>query len=216
MIPAALGLAVIVIAAIAALNLTGRGRTPSAAIDLLAERLARGEISTSEHRERHGLLTEAPEGRASGGVLWVAGGLGALLLVAGLFTAIGNSGLGRWAGHPMSMGDHMGWSRTATAPASPPDPGGSDVVVEAGDMWFAPERVEIEAGMTTNLILDNTGRVFHDLSIPDLGVRLEAGAGETASTAIRSPEAGSYGFLCTVPGHASAGMTGQLVVTAGS
>lgn len=114
----------------------------------------------------------------------------------------------------MNMAGHMGWNRTAAAPAEPPVSGAPEVVVEAGDLWFDPVRIDIAAGPTTNLVLDNTGRAFHDLSIPDLDVHLEADPGETTSTALRSPEAGRYEFLCTVPGHAAGGMRGELVVTA--
>jgi uncharacterized cupredoxin-like copper-binding protein len=111
------------------------------------------------------------------------------------------------------MGDHMGWNRTAAAPAEPPVSGAPDRIVEAGDLWFEPVRVEVEAGSTINLVLDNAGQAFHDLTIPELDIHLEAEAGGTAATALEAPEAGSYAFSCTVPGHAAAGMRGELVVT---
>jgi uncharacterized cupredoxin-like copper-binding protein len=133
-----------------------------------------------------------------------------------LAAAAAGAGPGWWDGRPMGTADHMGWTRTGSAAADPPAPGAPGLRIEAGDLWFEPDRVELQAGSTTNLSLENTGRVFHDLSIPDLSIHLEAGAGETASTALRSPEAGSYGFRCTVRGHAAAGMRGELVVTASS
>jgi uncharacterized cupredoxin-like copper-binding protein len=126
------------------------------------------------------------------------------------------TGTGWWGGHQRNMAGHMGWNRTASAPGEPPVAGAPEVLIDAGDLWFEPARVEVEAGSTVNLVLDNTGQVFHDLSIPELDILLEAGAGENASTALSVSEAGRYEFLCTVPGHAAGGMRGEMVVTAAS
>lgn len=112
------------------------------------------------------------------------------------------------------MAGHMWWNRTTTTPAGPSVASAPEVLIEAGDLWFDPARVEVEGGSTVNLVHDNIGQVFHDLSIPDLDVHLEAGADQAASTALRVAGPGRYEFLCTVPGHAAAGMRGELVVTA--
>lgn len=141
------------------------------------------------------------------------GALGVVLLVAGsLTTGAGTDGW--WAGHPMGMAQHMGGNRTAAAPAEPPVSGVPEIRVEAGDLWFAPDRIEVAAGGTVNLVLVNTGQAFHDLSVPELDLHLEADPGETSVTAVDVPEEGTYGFLCTVPGHAAAGMRGEVVVVA--
>jgi uncharacterized cupredoxin-like copper-binding protein len=82
------------------------------------------------------------------------------------------TGTGWWGGHQRNMAGHMGWNRTASAPAEPPVAGAPEVLIDAGDLWFEPARVEVEAGSTVNLVLDNTGQVFHDLSIPELDILL--------------------------------------------
>lgn len=214
MIVATIGIVLILIAAAGAAGWSRDRPAPSTADELLDARPARGEISTDEHRNRRQALTEAAPRRTPATVWWLVGGVGVILLVTGPLSAMPGTGSGWWGDHHRSMADHMGWSRTATAPAEPPVSGAPEVVIEAGDFWFDPNRLEIDTGTTINLVLDNTGQLFHDLSIPDLDVRLEAGAGEAAVTALRPSEAGRYEFICTVPGHASGGMRGELVVTA--
>jgi uncharacterized cupredoxin-like copper-binding protein len=212
MIIATIGIALILVA-LAGAAAGNRDRPPaSTAREMLDARLARGEISADEHQLRCQVLTEAPPRRSSRRAWWLLAALG-VLLVVGPWSAMPGSGTGWWDGHQRDMAGHMGWNRTATAPADPPVSGAPEVAIEAGDLWFDPARIELEAGTTTNLVLDNTGQVFHDLSIPDLDIHLEAGAGETAATALRSPDEGRYEFLCTVPGHAAGGMRGELVVT---
>lgn len=215
MVVASIGLLLIVIAGAGATSQRHDRRT-SAAHEILDARLADGEITPDEHQQRNQVLADVPPRRASPGAWWLLAGLGAILLLAGPVTAPAGPGAGWWAGHPMTMADHMGWTGTAAASAEPPVSGAPEVVVEAGELWFAPVRIDIAAGTTTNLVLDNTGQVFHDLSIPALDVHLEAAAGQSAATALGTPAAGTYEFLCSVPGHAAGGMRGELVVTAAS
>jgi uncharacterized cupredoxin-like copper-binding protein len=216
MIVATIGIALILIALAGAAGGNRDRPSPSTARELLDARLARGEIGADEHEQRRQVLTEAAPRRSSRHASWLLAALGVILLVAGPWSAMPGTGTGWWGGHPGDMASHMGWNRTASAPAEPPVAGTPEVLIAAGDLWFDPARVEVEAGSTVNLALDNTGRAFHDLSIPDLNVHLEAGAGETAATALSVSEAGRYEFLCTVPGHAAGGMRGELVVTAAS
>ena len=82
----------------------------------------------------------------------------------------------------------------------------------AGDLWFEPEKIEVSAGETVNLAVTNEGRIFHDLTVPGLDLAIGVEPGDTVRGALRAPEPGEYEFLCTVPGHASAGMTGTIVV----
>jgi uncharacterized cupredoxin-like copper-binding protein len=215
MIAATIGIALILVALVAAAGGSWDRPSPSTASELLDARLARGEISADEHQQRRQVLTDAVPRRPFRALLWLVAGLGVILLVVGPWSPMPGTEIGWWAGHPRDMAGHMGWDRTTTtAPAEPPVAGAPEVVIEAGDLWFEPARVEVAEGSSVNLVLDNAGQVFHDLSITDLDVHLEAGAGETASTALHISDADRYEFLCTVPGHAAAGMRGELVVAA--
>jgi uncharacterized cupredoxin-like copper-binding protein len=215
MIVAIIGIALLLVAVAGAAGGSRDRPSPSTASEFLDARLTRGEISTDEHQQRRQVLNEAAPRRTSRPALWLVAALGVILLLAGPWSAMPGTRAGWWAGHPRDMAGHLGWDRTtSTAPAEPLVAGAPEMVIEAGDLWFEPARVEVETWSTVTLVLDNTGQVFHDLSIPDLDVHLKAGAGETASTALRISEAGRYELLCTVPGHAAGGMRGELVVTA--
>lgn len=113
----------------------------------------------------------------------------------------------------MPMGPMMGWSGTrAGTEQAPPVPGAPVVEVEATEFGFQPERLVIDAGETVNLTLINRGGLLHDLTIPELDIQLVAGPGETATAGLETLEAGEYQMLCTVPGHADAGMVAWMVV----
>lgn len=141
------------------------------------------------------------------------------LLITGLvLVAVGLIGMslqalaGGWWGMP--MGPMMGWwepAQTSTEQA-PPVAGAPTIEVEATEFAFQPDRLVIDAGETVNLTLVNRGGLVHDLSIPELDVHLVATPGETTTTGLEVSEAGEYRMVCTVPGHAEAGMIGLIVV----
>jgi len=104
---------------------------------------------------------------------------------------------------------------------------------------FEPSEIHLQAGVPVLLVLDNSEAAsVHDFtvrSIPvsgvktggedadvghvgmdnsrdyDLHIALESG--QDGVLEFTPTEAGEYEFLCTVPGHATVGMTGKLVVT---
>lgn len=112
---------------------------------------------------------------------------------------------------PMHPDMHGRAGGTASAAPSP-RPGAPELVVVATDFSFEPSVIRLPAGESLNITLENRGRLFHDLTIADLGFVLSAEAGERASGSLSVVEPGGYPFECTVPGHAGAGMTGRLVV----
>jgi len=111
---------------------------------------------------------------------------------------------------PMHPGMHQPDGNDASAPS--PVAGAEEVMVIATDFSFDPDEMSVRAGQTVNLTLDNRGRLYHDLTIEGLGFVLTANAGERSSGALEVLQPGRYRFVCSVPGHAEAGMTGRLVV----
>jgi len=196
---------------LAAVALAGAGeRVPArSATSILTERLAAGEIDEPEYRERlHRLEVDAEEhgdrtGRSPKVVAVVVG----LTLLAVLVLSMGR-GSDWWNG--MGPG-HMGASGDSGTSADPVA-GASEIEMVAGDLWFEPEKIEVSARETVNLAVTNEGRIFHDLTVPGLDLAIGVEPGDTVRGALRAPEPGEYEFLCTVPGHASAGMTGTIVV----
>lgn len=97
----------------------------------------------------------------------------------------------------------------AAADAAAGDDAGLEV--EAGDMYFEPERLAAAPGEVA-LTLDNVGGVVHDLVIEEAGDEqvVVANPGEVVSGSIEL-EAGTYTYYCSVPGHREA-MQGTLEV----
>ena len=207
----------LIVAAIVAIVLAIRDRGGSdedhrGAEQALARRYAAGEIDEDEYRQRAATLTDTrPRGnRQSWWPLAIAVGAIVLLIVALLWGGMGSG----WMWN--SMGRHMGWTGSASAQtgdATRPYADATVVDVTATDLAFDPSAIAVDADQPVNLRLVNRGQVFHDLTIPDLDVTLAAEPGETVTAGITVDTPGTYEFLCTVPGHADAGMRGTLTVS---
>ena len=139
------------------------------------------------------------------------------LLVALIAVLVSSCATGPWMpGHPPMSGEHMegmmgGPAGGGVEELAEPVPGAPEIAVDAGDMWFDPEVIEIAAGEPVNITVTNQGGIFHDLVVVELGFRVDVDPGATVTGGIEVDRPGSYEFLCTVPGHAAAGMEGRLV-----
>lgn len=96
--------------------------------------------------------------------------------------------------------------------APEPSPGASEILVSAKEFVFSPRQIRVRRGKTVNLILDNVGDAFHTLTIEELDFQIEAEAGRRSSGALTVDRSGTFSVTCSVPGHAEAGMRGNLVV----
>ena len=87
----------------------------------------------------------------------------------------------------------------------------AEVTVELSEFAIAPAAVQVSEG--GSLTVTNTGSTAHDLTVQ--GVDLSTGeiaVGDSATLDVSSLAPGDYELLCTIPGHADAGMTGTLTV----
>jgi uncharacterized cupredoxin-like copper-binding protein len=107
----------------------------------------------------------------------------------------------------------------------------------ADEFSFDPNSITVKAGDTITVTFENTGTVDHNLNFIKPGAELDhlmeeikEGAGEhideelltdmhsiesdhTEVVTFTAPsEPGEYSYLCTVPGHAEAGLVGTLKV----
>jgi plastocyanin len=91
--------------------------------------------------------------------------------------------------------------------------GATPLAVVAKDVRFDPADVHVQAGHFAVLTFTNADPVFHDWSVEGVeNVDVPARPGQTAKLRFVIDEPGAYRIVCTVPGHAEAGMTGTLVV----
>lgn len=81
---------------------------------------------------------------------------------------------------------------------------------------FSQKTISVKAGETVSICLTSTD-IDHDLTIASLNFKVAAAKGAKVCKTLVVPTAtGSKPFVCSLPGHASAGMTGNLVIrTAG-
>ncbi len=95
------------------------------------------------------------------------------------------------------------------------DAGAQRVEVHAKDLRFEPAEVRVEAGSFVVIEFTNADPIFHDWSVQGLAnVDAAARPGQTQHIRVLLDTPGTYEVICTVPGHAQAGMRGTLVVDA--
>ncbi|MEO5918773.1 MAG: cupredoxin domain-containing protein [Candidatus Limnocylindrales bacterium] len=113
---------------------------------------------------------------------------------------------------PMGPGMPMFGDRPAVDGAPSPKADATEYVIVASEFAFAPNEIQIRPGQTVNIVLDNRGALYHDLTISDLDFALAADPAERRAGALTVLESGRYRFICSVPGHEAAGMSGTLIV----
>ena len=86
------------------------------------------------------------------------------------------------------------------------------------DLRFTPNRLDAKVGVPLTVRLTNAGTERHDLNFESLhmpglaGVESILEPGETRTITLRFDTPGVHTFICTLPGHAAAGMTGAAFV----
>lgn len=92
---------------------------------------------------------------------------------------------------------------------------------------FTPASASVAAGAEVTVTFNNKGTLAHSWVLIATGVDPttatdanamggaatgEVAAGQSKSITFTAPAAGTYTFVCTVPGHAAGGMVGALTV----
>ena len=120
-----------------------------------------------------------------------------------------------------SLNAPAGGAKTQTAPAAkpkspaggPPTPAtaqGNTVQVKGGEFFFRLSANSLAKPGTVTFVFKNVGHVLHDFSIAGKTTPLTQ-PGDTAKLTVTLKK-GSFPYLCTVPGHAAAGMKGTFTV----
>jgi heme/copper-type cytochrome/quinol oxidase subunit 2 len=141
--------------------------------------------------------------------------IGIALVVGAVGGASAGTGATSWNGfdHMFDRG-HMGgfWTGSAPDPSAPAIEGAPEVTVVGTEFGFTPDVITVTQGEPVNVTFVNDGRILHDFTVPELGISVQAGPGQEATVGFNPKEAGVYSVVCTLPGHASQGMTATLVV----
>jgi uncharacterized cupredoxin-like copper-binding protein len=108
-----------------------------------------------------------------------------------------------------AMTGKPGQPSAAAAPSSAAQ-AAATVDVAAKEFKFTLSKVSVPHG-TVAFVVVNRGKIAHDFSIDGKTTPLIP-PGKSAKLVVVLP-AGKLSYLCTVPGHAAAGMKGTLTVT---
>ena len=97
--------------------------------------------------------------------------------------------------------------------------GNNPIQIVMTDMRFNPNRIDARVGQPVVLTLVNEGVERHDFAFPAIempglrGIETLTMPGQSTHITLTFDKAGTFPFLCTIPGHATAGMTGALFVS---
>lgn len=93
------------------------------------------------------------------------------------------------------------------------------ITISMTEMRFTPNRIDAKVGQTISIRVVNNGAQRHDLAFPALqmpslqGVETNLAPGESTTITLKFDRQGVHEFICTLPGHAVAGMTGAVYVS---
>jgi quinohemoprotein ethanol dehydrogenase len=104
-------------------------------------------------------------------------------------------------GKTSGAGEHAGES-TAT---------GTTIQVQGGEFFFKLSANTLPKPEKVTFVFKNTGSIQHDFSINGKTTPI-IGPGKTAKLTVTFTKAGTYPYVCTVTGHAAAGMKGVFTV----
>jgi nitrite reductase (NO-forming) len=136
-----------------------------------------------------------------------------LIVATALLTGCAGGGTPTWTFAPATAAAPAAEPAAAVASEAPAAPSGEvlgTLEVTAVDLGFEPAELSVDAPGRYAVTLTNAGAIPHDITFPD-GSQAIAAAGETTTVEVEIPESG-YTFLCSIPGHADAGMTGAVTV----
>lgn len=79
------------------------------------------------------------------------------------------------------------------------------------DIYFEPRKISIPANTDVRIVLENNGEAPHSFQIKGQDILVKVEPHTSADVVVNLP-AGSYKFICEVPGHKQVGMNGAIVV----
>jgi FtsP/CotA-like multicopper oxidase with cupredoxin domain len=133
-------------------------------------------------------------------------GMGTLFLVTVLVTAIAMNAMA-----PRAAAGNGSPSPSSSAGADGPI---GEITITAFDLGFEPAMPHVEAAGTYRVHFVNDGGTTHDVTFAD-GTTISADGHTDATGMVTIPSEG-MAFICSVPGHADAGMKGEVMVAVAS
>ncbi len=105
------------------------------------------------------------------------------------------------------------WTVTGCGASQPSYGTTSDLTMTLTEFKFTPDTLTVKVGERVKVTLDNTkGTLKHNIKQADLNIDAAVEAGQKATFEFTPAKAGTFDFVCDVPGHKEAGMVGKIVV----
>ena len=92
--------------------------------------------------------------------------------------------------------------------------GGQATIQGTDSLQWQPNTITAKPGDKVTLTINNSGNTAHNFISPALGVSngQEVATGKSTTVTFTVPnQPGTYQFWCSIPGHAEAGMVGEVV-----
>ncbi len=90
---------------------------------------------------------------------------------------------------------------------------GEEITVVGKEFSYDPAMRTLKAGQPFTIVLKNTGSIEHDITVDDAKFKLTVPGNNTREKGLKVEKPGTYQFYCSLPGHKSAGMKGELTVS---
>ncbi len=88
-----------------------------------------------------------------------------------------------------------------------------EIVIKGNEYSFTPSVIKLNKGDRVRIIFQNTGSIAHNFVINQLGIISRTiGPGQSETIEFIADKTGNFEFECSLPGHASAGMTGRVTI----
>ncbi|MDE3074682.1 MAG: cupredoxin domain-containing protein [Chloroflexota bacterium] len=133
-------------------------------------------------------------------------------------SAAGSAGSSAPAGSAAAAGGGAVVGQKAPGPFTPNGSatvtGGKADIQATDTLKWQPNMLTVTAGEKVTLSIKNAGATAHNFDSPALQVKAtDVPAGKTTEVTFTAPsQAGTYQFWCSIPGHAEAGMVGEVIV----
>lgn len=92
-------------------------------------------------------------------------------------------------------------------------PAGDKITVSGKEFSYEPATLTLKAGQPYTIVLKNIGSVEHDITVDKVKFKLTVAGNNTREKGLKVEKPGTYQFYCSLPGHKSAGMKGELTVS---
>jgi nitrite reductase (NO-forming) len=136
----------------------------------------------------------------------------AIVAIVAVVAGCASSTAAGWTFAPgVAPGAQAGASAAPSASAVTASETLGTIELEAFDLGFTPNTVTVGAPGRYSVTLNNTGTIPHDVTFPDGTTSGMVDGGESATVEVDVPAEG-LAFICSIPGHAQAGMEGQVSV----